>query len=189
MKFSLPYACHIMFILETLNIPNLRLTHVVETRSIELRSTFGGAIHSGARTISNFRSMAQWRSRSNRYIGCLCGLADERNSIKGNRNDLSVGQCDFRLTTAVFKHMTFDKTVDPLSFSRFVRPNGGLIVPTAVIDRRDADVLGVVGQSDAKNTCPEKLLGEIRHAIKTVWPRLMVVSGGGQWLAAKCTHK
>ena len=99
----------------------------------------------GAWTTSKFRSMAQWRSRSDRYIGCLCGLAYELNSVKRNRNDLSVRQRDFRFIATVFKYTTFDKTVNSLSLRRFARADGRLIVPTAVIDRSDADVLCVVG--------------------------------------------
>jgi hypothetical protein len=90
-------------------------------------------------------SIAQWRSRSDRYIGRLFGLADERDSTNRNGNDLSVRQRDFCLTAAVLKHTTFNKTVDSLPLNRFVRTDGGLILPTAVIDWRNADVLGVVG--------------------------------------------
>jgi hypothetical protein len=39
-----------------------------------------------------------------------------------------------------------------------------------------------------KTRSPEKLLGEIRHANKTVWPRLMIVSGWGQRSAIMYTN-
>jgi hypothetical protein len=39
-----------------------------------------------------------------------------------------------------------------------------------------------------KTRSPEKLLREIRHASKTVWPRLMIVSSWGQRSAIMYTH-